>query len=438
MKMLGINKRLFQNPYLLFAPFLVIYILIVLRFHNDINVGDEVRYMLFAQRLLNGSYSPPFPNIDLTNGPGFPILLMPFVGFNLPVICITLMNALLYYLSIIFVFKSLQQITNWGITLTISLFWACYYNSYEYLPLIYSEILSIFLVSLFLFSIIKAFNPKSLKQARAYIFLAGITFGYLVLTKFIFGYVLLIMFFGTGIMWIFNRHSVSYRRGFVIMVIALACNLPYLAYTHQLTGKLFYWGSAGGDSMYWMTTPYTNEYGNWESFNDFMHNKSSDSDDLASKNDSLISNHYKVFKEISNYNNIERDDLLKSIAIQNIINHPFKFLQNCISNIGRILFNYPYSYNFQKPGTLLRIPPNGIIVFFALICLVPSFANWRKIIYPIRFMLFVTLLYLGGSVLGSAETRMFTLIVPVLLIWIAFTVPKSFIIKFKWKESEEI
>ena len=102
-----------------------------------------------------------------------------------------------------------------------------------------------------------------------------------------------------------------------------------------------------------------------------------------------------------------------------------------------MLFNYPYSYTIQKPETLLRLPLNGIIAVFMLFCLIPTFINWRKIIFPVRFMLFFTLLYLGGSIFGSAETRMFTVIVPILLFWIAYIIQKSIKIKLKFDENSK-
>lgn len=431
--MLVMNKktRFYQNPYLLFVPFLVIYILIVLRFHNDLNVGDEGRYMLFAQRLLNGSYSPPFPNIDLTNGPGYPIVLMPFIGFNLPLIYISLLNAIFYYLSIIFLFKSLRQIASYQVSVIVSLFWACYYNAYEYLSVTVSETFTLFLISLLVFSLMKAFNPNISKKAKYYLVLSGLTLGYIVLTKFIFSYVLLIMLAGTGILWILNRSNTNYRKGVIIMVIGLATNIPYLFYTNHLTGKLLYWGSAGGDSMYWMSSPYKNEYGDWQSFNAILKNSRSN-DECIYKNDSLLSNHGDVIREISKYNNIERDEILEKIAIKNITTYPIKYLQNCISNVGRILFNYPYSYTPQKPVTLFRISLNGIIVVLILFCMIPTLINWRKIIYPLRIMLFVALLYFGGSILGSAETRMFTVIVPILLVWITCIVQGTINVSLKW------
>jgi hypothetical protein len=70
--------------------------------------------------------------------------------------------------------------------------------------------------------------------------------------------------------------------------------------------------------------------------------------------------------------------------------------------------------------------------------LIPTFLNWRKINYAIRFMLFFALLYFGGSILGSAETRMFVVIVPILLIWIAYIIQKSMKIKLKFDSTSNI
>src|SRR5205823_1870805 len=85
----------------------------------------------------------------------------------------------------------------------------------------------------------------------------------------------------------------------------------------------------------------------------------------------IEANHGKDFKEIYKFDNsLERDDAFKRIAINNIKSHPAKFMKNCISNIGRMLFNNPYSYTLQKNPTLLRLPLNGIlavlIIFRAL------------------------------------------------------------------------
>ena len=127
----------------------------------------------------------------------------------------------------------------------------------------------------------------------------------------------------------------------------------------------------------------------------------------------------------------DQDDLLKKIAIENIKSHPLKFFRNCISNMGRMIFNYPASYALQKPSTLKRLPINGTLMVFTLFCLIPTIVSWRKIPFKIRFLLFLIFLYLGASLLGSAETRMFTMAVPILLIWIAFIVERSVKVNLK-------
>jgi hypothetical protein len=42
---------------------------------------------------------------------------------------------------------------------------------------------------------------------------------------------------------------------------------------------------------------------------------------------------------------------------------------------------------------------------------------------------------MAGSITGSAETRMFTVIIPILLLWIAFILQKT--VKIDWKIKTE-
>jgi hypothetical protein len=210
---------------------------------------------------------------------------------------------------------------------------------------------------------------------------------------------------------------------------------------------MFYWSSFGGNNLYWMSSPFEGEYGNYFTF-PFSESK----DRIAGSEEIIQRNHQKDFEEIlknpevkkANLSNgvlhdnlsygIVQDELLKKIAIENIKSHPLKFLQNCISNIGRMLFNYPADYTLQKPSTLSRLPINGILIVFVLFSLIPTLMNWRKIDFPIRFLLFFASLYFGGSIFGSAAPRMFTLIVPILLIWIAFIISKSIKVKLKFDQ----
>src|SRR5213595_1445136 len=111
-----------KNPYLLFSPFLIFFIVYVLIFVTDGHSGDEPRYLTYANNLIHGYYSPP--DVDLRNGPGYPIILVPFLALNLPLYFMTILNAVFHYLSIILLFKALQQVVSFKKALIVSLFWA--------------------------------------------------------------------------------------------------------------------------------------------------------------------------------------------------------------------------------------------------------------------------------------------------------------------------
>jgi hypothetical protein len=401
---------------------------------------------MYAQNLAKGFYSPSFPGIDLGNGPGYSLIITPLVALNLPLIFIKLLNAVLYYLSIVLLFKSIEQFASFRLSALFSLFWALYPPSFEKMASVLPETLSASLVPVILFFTINAFKNTNYKKAGKHSLFAGITVGYLALVKPIFGYVIMTMLAGVFIMVIINRKNPNYKKTLVIVIIAFLTTIPYLAYTYRLTGKMFYWSSFGGNNLYWMSSPYKEEYGDWLPFppNGLNVNRVPGSDSL------IILRHQEDFNELlknkevreANINNgeivanltkgIAQDDLLKKIAIRNIKSHPVKFLQNIVSNISRMLFNYPASYTLQKQSTLRRLPVNGILVVISLFCLIPTFLNWRKIMYPIRFLLVFSMIYFGGSSLGSAEPRMFTVGVPVLLLWIAYILPKSVSIKLRW------
>jgi 4-amino-4-deoxy-L-arabinose transferase-like glycosyltransferase len=424
--------KITENPYLLFSPFLIVSLILVFLFRTNCTYGDEGKYISFATNILHGYFSPPAPGIDLANGPGYPILLVPFIAMRLPLVCITIMNAVFYYFSIILLYKILQQFVSKQVTIIFSLFWACYINSYEYIFIIYSEIFTIFLILIIVFCLVREFNSESVSGNKKYLFLSGFFIGYLALTKPIFGYVLLFLLVGCGLLWIIDRKIANYKKAVITLLFALATTTPYLIYTYNLTGKIFYWSTLGGNNLYWMSTPFEKEYGSWYEFHNFDIDSTWKANLIPGGEESFKSDHRKDFEEIFKYVGVAQDEAYKKIAINNIKSHPVKFVQNCISNLGRMVFNFPYSYKVQTPKTLLRLPFNGIIVVLMLFCLIPTFLNWRKIPFSIQFMLFLVFLYFGGSTLGSAETRMFSAIVPMLLIWIAFIIDKSIIFKLKF------
>ena len=239
------KNKIKQNPFLLFSPFLLLYIILVLKFSVNALVGDEIRHIYFANNLLNGFYSPSSPHVNLAIGPGYPIIISPLLALHLPYLCIKLLNPLFYYLSTIFLFRSLIQMVSFRKTLLVCLFWSCNYLMFSYMFAMLTEIFTILLVTILIFCAINAFKSEDIRRTKKYIWLTGLVMGYLALTKVIFGYVILAMLVGSGILWLIKRSAENYRMGLIVAAIALGTTVPYLVYTYHLTGRVFYWGTFG-------------------------------------------------------------------------------------------------------------------------------------------------------------------------------------------------
>ncbi|MES2849813.1 MAG: hypothetical protein V4685_12205 [Bacteroidota bacterium] len=443
---------IFKKPILLFLPFLVAYIAIVLLFQVKKMVGDEGRYITDANNLLNGFFSPPQPGVRLYNGPGYPLIVMCFEWLKLPITALRLLNPFLLYLSLILLYKSLEHFVSLKKNIVCCVFLAINFNIFIAVYVAIPEVLTVFLITLLGFLLIKAFNNT---KGNKYLVLAGLVFGFLCLTKVIYGYVLTCMVLVAFFLWLLKRKQANNRRVVIVLLVACISVAPYLAYTYKITGRFFYWSSFGGNNLYWMSTPHKDEYGSWISqpeiengvlvagklqYAGLRHEEEKNNGYMPGYRDSILKHNQADLLEIVKFdgNTLALDDAYREAAIKNIKAYPIKFLTNCFSNTGRIIFNFPYTYSMQKPATLLRLPLNGLIVMLFLFCLYPALCNWKKIPLAIRFMFFVSLLYFGGSILGSAETRMFNPLVPTLIIFIAFVLDKAIKIKpVKWGNKSE-
>lgn len=413
-------QRLKNNPYLLFLPFLILFLAIVLKMNNDALEGDEGRYLTFAENLLNGFYSPPPPDINLWNGPGYPIVLIPFVAFNFPLITISLLNAVFYYFSVVFLFKAMRSFVSYNKALLFSIFWGLYYTAYIQLPDIYTEPLVYFLISLLILCTTKAYHQLEIR----FVWYSGLVLGYIVLTKIIFGYVVLVMLPGAIVLYLIKTRSVNYKKSVHILATAFITFSPWLVYTYSITGRPLYFGNSGGVLLYWMSTPYDSETGDWKE-SDLTTSYRAGAHVPDNANRLLKEYHYSSHKEILKHQGVERDEAYKKAAIDNIKAHPVKYFKNWLANIGRLLYDFPNSYVYQTPLQLFKLPTNSITVLLSLACLVPTLMYWRKIPFGIRFLLILTLVYLGPSTLLSAYSRFFNIIVPILLFWIVYIIQKT-------------
>ena len=426
------NSKFKRNPFLLFSPFLLYYVYYVLKHKWPVLYGDEPRYIGFAENLLHGFYSPPAPGINLWNGPGYPIALMPCAALHLPVIFYPLLNALFYYFSIILLYKALTYVVREWIARFFAIIWAFYFNIYAYLPAVLTEIFSAFLIAAFVYSVVLFYKSGKFKH----LLLSGFLLGFLTLTKVILGYVLLSGLLVCLIFLIFSKVKKNYQSSLYIILIALITTAPYLGYTYNLTGRFFYWGNSGGMSLYWMSTPDNLEYGDWKLPG--LTNLMSPQPFKTTEGDSLLkANHWTEITSILKQQCVEQDDLFKKAAIRNIRSAPKKFIKNYFYNLSRMLFDFPYSYSYQITQTITNIITGSLVLWASVMALIVGVVNRRKTAYAVKFIMLIFVLYFLISGLVSAYARQFDIMMPVVLFGIAYMADKLPKINLRFEAESE-
>lgn len=401
------------NIYYKLIPFLLLYLIICIVFAKNVLVGDEGRYLWFANNLLSGFYSPPYPDFNLWNGPGYPTFLAPFIFLKLPLIALRLLNGFLLYFSLVISYKTLSIYSSKRSAFLFTILLGLYFPIFEMLPLILTESLTWFLISLVSFLFIKCYMQKSISWKL--IFLTAFSIAYLVMTKVIFGYVILLMLFVSMFMFLLPAFRSSAKKSTLIFLLSFVFCLPWLLYTYSLTNKLFYWTNSGSMSMFMMSTSYANELGDWKNRGELQQNP----------------NHKVFMDSIAKLNSLQRDEAYKTAAIQNIKNHPKKYLSNWIANVGRLFFSYPYSNKEQTIKTYWTIIPNMFVIVIIVLTFVLSILQYKKFPEGLILLFLFILIYLFGSTLISAYRRMFYVTMPFWVFFISYVFNNIISVKIK-------
>ena len=156
-----------------------------------------------------------------------------------------------------------------------------------------------------------------------------------------------------------------------------------------------------------MTSPIDGEYGDWHGA------------DAVATRPELSRNHGEFYASLQGLSLVEQDTAFKQAALQNIREYPLKYLANLGCNIGRMLFNYPYSYTPQKPSTFLYLVPNMFLVVGAFVAACLLAENFRQIRLDIAAVAALLVTAMGISALVSGYARQFTILVPWVLVLIA-------------------
>jgi hypothetical protein len=381
--------------------------------------GDEGVYLGLARNITHGFYRDGssdgplnmcfagWKTPDLWYGPGFPGLLAPFVALGLPVSVIRLIGPVLLLVSVLLFYRLLLLTVSPHSALLGALGLGLFVPFYRYLPFLHSEFLALTLVIAAMIAITHVLRTCSrLATIAAAVALAGVA-----LTRVAYGWVLTLLVVGWLARWLIRR-STSSRRLLVVHALALALCVPWLAYTYAVTGRPFLWATSGSLSLYWMSSPYAVDRGDWHCASDVFQ-------------ESWLAPHRPFFAAHAQDSPITQDRELERQARHNIVHHPLKYARNLAENASRILFNFPYSRRplnlrataFLVPGALLvallalsvgrlarrrvRLPPEGAAFAFfaaaAFLVHLPISAYVRMLIPMVPPMLWLIVYVLDRS-----------------------------------------
>ena len=385
--------------------------------YSESFIADESKFYHHATNITHGYYTD-VDNPNLREGPGYPMLLAISVALDVPFVVTRSANIFFLFLASIYLFLVLKRYVKRGQALVLTYLFALYPPMLRWANLMYAESLMLLLLLGFCYHFIVWYRKE--KNYKRHFFIAMFYLGYLALTKIIFPYVIVVALLCVVVLMIFPKLAKAYqlKKTALILLGALLVLGPYIVFSYHLTGKLFYFGMHGGEALYARSTPYENEFGNWFNERHVLYDQiPTGREDVMANLDQLRANHREFFKSIDTLNWIDRDDVLKSKAIENMKNHPGKYLKNTAANISRFFFHLPFSNRIQNLDTLGYLIPNIFIVVMAVLGIYPAYLRRKAIPKELIFLLFLTLIYLGGHSLLDGRGRY---LIPVVPIWIMF------------------
>jgi hypothetical protein len=389
------------------------YMVLALRLAPRQFVGDEASYIDLATNLAHGYFSPP-GQIKLWWGPGYPLVLVPFLALHIPLLAARLLNVVFMLGAVVLTYRAARLFVPGPVAAMIAAYIAVYVATTQQVAELLSEPLTLLLVSAWMYLFCKAevqvVQDRPGTRTRWWTLAASAAvLAYLALTKVFFGWVIMASLASTVCLLVVKRSPV-FRRWVAVFALALLLCGPYLAYTYTLTGRLLYWGTSGGLSLYWMATPYPGELGDWFS--------------LAAMRDDPRLNpaHARLFASIDGLNQLQQDDALRAAALDNIRNQPGKYVQNWVDDVGRLVINFPYSFtpfNLRSVAVAVLNAPAVLLVLAAL-ALVARHRGSTPL--SLRAVALVAAIAFFGSSLLSAYLRQFLPLVPWLTVAASATV----------------
>ena len=144
-----------------FIPLLLIYIVVILIATDNNIYGDGKTYVMYAKNLSHGYYSP-LNNVLLNNGPGYPLVLVPFVLLELPWLFAKLMNGVFLFIAILYFYNTLRLYMQERSAFYFSYLLGIYTPFIRYSYDLLTESLAVLLVCGFIYHYCKLFQESQI------------------------------------------------------------------------------------------------------------------------------------------------------------------------------------------------------------------------------------------------------------------------------------
>jgi len=318
-------------------------------------VNDEAQLLAAAERLLDGRYAVRGTLDDvrwLWHGPGVPLVLAPLVALDLPIAAIRiLLGPVLLFVTVAVMYRVLLRHTPPRAALLGALALGLYAPAMQPLRTVHKEPLAMALVALGLLFASRALAPPDGRTLRLDVSAAGVALGALAMVRLEYGWVLLGLLgaSGAGVVVALARRRPArrmptVRRCAAVLAVGLACCGPWLAYTHDVSGRFPYWGNSGGESLFWMSpTGWPGQTGEFHGARTVFEQ-------------SALAPARPLFRRLESLAPLQRDLALQRIARANVRARPPAWVRNVAANTARLWLLVP-----TRPG-----PPAGAVAMYVL------------------------------------------------------------------------
>lgn len=299
-------------------------------------INDEAALLAGAERLLDGHYAIRGTSDDvrwLWHGPGVPLVLAPLVATGVP-LELTRMVAgpLALFAAVLVAHRALLRHARPRAALGGALALGLFLPALQPLRTVHKEPLAMLLVAVAMLALSRALRRDGRRpwlDAAG----AGAALGALVMVRLEYGWVLLGALLVAGsavaVATVARRRAAGARRCAAVAALGLACCGPWLAYTHDVSGRFPYWGNSGGESLFWMSP--TGVPGQTGEFNGVR--PVFERPELAAAR--------PLFRRLDRLSPLERDLALQRIARDNVTARPAAWARNLAANAARLWFLVP-------------------------------------------------------------------------------------------------